>query len=133
MNPIETVQQLYADFGRGDVPAILARLAPDVDWEYNTFPNPVPWLQPRRGPEQVAGFFQALAGLEFTRFEPLHCFGSGNFVVSLVNAAFTVKATGKQVVELEEVHLWHFDEQGRVARFRHRVDSWQMVQALQGD
>lgn len=96
MNPIETVQQLYADFGRGDVPAILARLADDVDWEYNTFPNPVPWLQPRRGRDQVAGFFQALAGLEFSRFEPLQCFGSGQFVVSLVNVEFTVKATGRR-------------------------------------
>ena len=27
----ETVQQLYAAFGRGDVPAILEHLAPDVE------------------------------------------------------------------------------------------------------
>lgn len=133
MNPIETVQQIYAAFGRGDVPAILATLAEDVDWEYNTFPNPVPWLQPRRGRDQVPAFFQALSALEFTRFEPLHFMANGNLVVSLVNVEFTVKSTGKKVVEMEEVHLWHFDAQGQVARFRHRVDSWQMAQALKGD
>ena len=46
MTPIETVQHLYAAFGRGDVPTILAGLADDVDWEHDAFPNPVPWLQP---------------------------------------------------------------------------------------
>lgn len=40
MSPIETVRQIYAAFGRGDVPAILACLAEDVDWEYGQPPNP---------------------------------------------------------------------------------------------
>lgn len=33
MAPIETVQQIYAAFGRGDVPFILSQLADDVEWE----------------------------------------------------------------------------------------------------
>ena len=65
MTPIETVQQIYAAFGRGDVPAILAHLADDVEWEYATAPNPIPWLQPLRGRGQVPKFFEALfAGIE---------------------------------------------------------------------
>lgn len=129
MNPIETVQQIYADFARGDVPAILARLADDVEWEYGHFPNPVPWLQPRRGRAAVAGFFEALAGVEFVRFEPKHFMASGPVVVDLVDAEFVVRATGRKVVEIDEVHIWHLDAAGRVAKFRHRADSWQQALA----
>ena len=73
MTPLETVQHMYAAFGRGDVPAILACLAEDVQWEYGErgpSPAPVPWLQPRRGRDAVIGFFEALTALEFSRFVP---------------------------------------------------------------
>ncbi|MFL6203479.1 MAG: nuclear transport factor 2 family protein [Thermoanaerobaculia bacterium] len=66
----ETVQEIYAAFGRGDVPAILERLAPDVEWEYGASPTEVPWLQPRQGRAGAAEFFASLANLEFHRFEP---------------------------------------------------------------
>lgn len=133
MTPRETVQSIYAAFGRGDIPAILATMAEDVDWEYNAFPNPVPWLQPRRGRAGVQAFFEALAALEFNQFEPRHFLAEGPLVVALCDVTLTVKATGKQIVEPEEVHIWHFDDQGRVARFRHRSDTWQMAQALRAD
>jgi ketosteroid isomerase-like protein len=42
---IATVQEIYAAFGRGDIPAILDRLAEDIDWE----PDP-PVDVRRRGP-----------------------------------------------------------------------------------
>ena len=133
MTPIERIQQLYAAFGRGDVPAILAGLAEGVQWEYNAFPNPAPWLQPLQGRANVARFFEALGAIELTQFEPRHFFSSGNLVVDLVDVAFTVKATGKRVLEPETVHLWHLNDDGLVTRFRHRVDTWQTAQALKGD
>lgn len=133
MTPIERVQSLYAAFGRGDVPAILAELADDVQWEYNAFPNPVPWLQPLQGRANVARFFEALGAIELTQFEPRHFFGQGNLVVDLIDVAYTVKATGKKAVEPETVHIWHFNPDGKVARFRHRADTWQAVQAIKGD
>ena len=34
MAHLQTVQQIYEAFGRGDVPAIQAKLTQDVDWEY---------------------------------------------------------------------------------------------------
>ncbi len=48
MNHVETVQQMYEAFGKGDVPAILAHLASDVEWEYGVNSTDVPWLQLRR-------------------------------------------------------------------------------------
>jgi len=133
MTPIETVQQIYAAFGRGDVPAILAHLADDVEWEYNAFPNPAPWLQTIKGRANVPAFFQALGAIRLTQFEPRQFFGDDRTVVDLVDVRFVVEATGKEVIEPEAVHIWHFDDAGKVRRFRHRVDTWQTAQALKGD
>ena len=33
MRHTETVREIYASFERGDLPAILKRLAEDVEWE----------------------------------------------------------------------------------------------------
>jgi uncharacterized protein len=134
MTPIETVQHLYAAFGRGDVPAILACLAEDVQWEHDTFPNPVPWLQPLKGREQVPRFFEALAGhIDFSRFEPKTILAQGDTVVSLIDLEATVRRTGKRVVEIDEIHIWRFNAQGQVTRFRHRCDTWQQAMALRAD
>ena len=134
MTPIETVQHIYAAFGRGDVAAILDCLADDVEWEYGGSTSPVPWLQPLRGRQQVPRFFDTLATqVEFHSFVPKQCLGDGRLVVGLVDLDATVRATGKRVVEVDEVHLFHFDERGRVARFRHRADTWLQAMALRND
>lgn len=135
MNHLATISDVYAAFGRGDVPAILAHLADDIDWEYDTFPNPVPWLQPLRGREQIPQFFEALLSrVQMTQFEPRGFFTNGsNTVVDLIDVKFIVRATGKEVVEPEAVHIWHFNDQGQVQRFRHRVDTWQSALALRAD
>ncbi len=131
MSPTETVQQIYAAFGRGDIPFILAQLAEDVDWEHDNV-SPVPWLQPLKGRAQVPRFFDALmSNIEITEFVPTFFGAHGDTVVSLVNLKFTVRATGKPVVEPDEVHIWRFNAAGQVQRFRHRADTWQTVQALQ--
>jgi ketosteroid isomerase-like protein len=39
---ISTVQSMYAAFGRGDVPGILAHLSPDVSWEFEA-PGETSW------------------------------------------------------------------------------------------
>jgi len=133
MSPVETVQHIYAAFGRGDIPAILACLAEDVDWEYGTFPNPVPWLQHRSGRAQVPGFFEALAAVDFHVFQPLKVLGDADCAIGLVHLEATVKATGKRVVEPGEIHIFHFNDQGQVQRFRHAADTWQHAMALQKD
>ena len=124
MNRIDTVQQIYAAFGRGDVPAILQKLAEDVEWEYATGPNPIPWLQPLRGRDQVPKFFEALfSNIEISRFEVGKIFGDGDTVVDLVTLEYTARATGRKVQEIDEVHIWHFNAAGQVQRFRHRADT----------
>ena len=134
MSNLEVVQGIYKAFGRGDVPAILEKLSDQVDWEYSyrQTPNPVPWLQPREDQAGVAKFFESLSTVEFHHFTPKAFLEGPGMVVGLFDLEFTVKATGKRVVETDEVHIWHFDESGKVVRFRHCVDTYQHVMACQG-
>lgn len=123
---IETVQSIYAAFGRGDVPTILAALAEDITWEYAPVSTDVPWLQARRGHAGAGAFFATL-GAEMTieKFQVTHLLAADRLVVATIEIDFTVKRTGKRVHEVDEVHLWHFDAQGKVARFRHVCDTHQ--------
>jgi uncharacterized protein len=132
MSHAQTVQQIYESFAKGDVPAILARLAPDIDWEYGGTSTDVPWLQPRRGRPAVGGFFEALLALDFHAFTPKTILESGPTVVVLVDLEATVKATGRRVAEVDEVHIWHFNDDGLVQRFRHRCDTHLQWQAYRG-
>lgn len=122
MSNIGTVQNIYAAFGRGDVPTILSHLAEDVSWEDDAS-GELPLLVPRSGRAGVGEFFAAIGATGFTRFEPTAFLESGNVVVALVDVAFTVKATGKQVEQLDEAHIWRFNDSGLVQNFRHRVDT----------
>lgn len=123
MDNLTTTQAIYAAFGRGDIPAILATLSDDVEWEYGATRNDAPWLKRGRGRDGAGSFFASLAGMDIHRFGVNSILAGDNVTVALVNIEFTVKATGKRVVEEDEVHIWHFDKQGKVARFRHRVDT----------
>lgn len=125
MSNLETVQQLYQAFGRGDVPEILSKLSDNVEWEYGSTSTSVPWLQRRQGREAVAGFFKSLEEIEMTRFVPKEFFEKGDTVVVLLDVEFTVRSTGKGVSEEDQIHIWRFSPEGKVIRFRHRADTHQ--------
>ncbi len=40
----DAVKAMYESFGKGDVPAILARLAPDVVWEHDWGGESLKWF-----------------------------------------------------------------------------------------
>ncbi len=123
---IKVVQELYQAFGRGDVAAILERLADDVEWEHDwAAAHGIPWIQPRRGRADVGGFFAALARLDFQRFELVNLLEGGNQVVGVFQVAHRDRETGKDFRDLE-LHLWTFDQADRVVRFRHVLDTHQM-------
>src|SRR5690349_14375674 len=131
MSHIETVQQIYAAFGRGDVPAILAHLADDVAWEAwddnHAQRAGVPWLRPRRGRDGAAEFFAAVGGWEIRDFKVLRLLEADDAVVAEV-AIDAVTESGAPVRD-EELHLWSFGPGGRVTRFRHYVDTAKHIAA----
>jgi uncharacterized protein len=130
MTNVQTVRSMYDSFGKQNIPAILECLADDVEWEYAYPDTPVPWLKPRRGRHGAGEFFQSLAALDFKRFEVKSVVADGNLVIAIVSLDAVVRATGKHIVEMDEVHLWHFDDRGRVNRFRHVADTLQHASAL---
>lgn len=130
MTPVEKIHRIYAAFLGGDIPAILSALAVDVVWEYGIAASPIPWLERRDGRNAVAGFFEDLKLVDIVRFEPSALLADGDLVVALFDVEMVVKATGKRVVEIDEVHIWRFNAEGLVKSFRHQVDSWSLAQAL---
>jgi ketosteroid isomerase-like protein len=125
---VDTIKAIYESFGRGDIAAILARLAPDIEWEHDWGAPPLKWYQPRRGRDGVPQFFAALADFEFLRFEPVAFLEGGNMVAVPIQLELRVKANGKTIKDLE-AHLWTFGDDGLVTRFRHFVDSRQFALA----
>lgn len=81
----------------------------------------------------VANFFAALAALDFKKFEPKTLLDGGDCIVALIGIEFVVKANVRVVREDEEAHVWHFDGDGLVTNFRHKVDThkhWTAFQAI---
>src|SRR5688572_15614794 len=129
MSNLAAVQDIYDAFGKGDVPRILGHISEDVAWEHGAGANDVPWLQPRRGRKGAAEFLSSLADLRFEQFQPKTFLESGNLVVVLLDVAATVISTGGRITEEDQIHLWTFDRDGQVERFRHRVDTLQHQRA----
>jgi hypothetical protein len=82
---IDTVREIYEHSGRrGDVGVILDPLDHAVDRETQVPVSGVPWLQARPGKSNIVGFFQALAPLKITRFEPRTFFDGGDKIFVLI-------------------------------------------------
>jgi ketosteroid isomerase-like protein len=125
---LETVQTIYAAFGRGDVPAILECLDDDVEWDVDGKSHGIPILEPRAGKQNVPAFFESLGSVDFLRFEPQNFLTGGNQVAVPIQLVVKVKETGAEVHELE-IHLWTFAENGKVKRFFHSIDRHSLVKA----
>jgi ketosteroid isomerase-like protein len=126
---IDTVNAIYAAFGRGDVPAILSHLADEVAWEDGAVDHGVPWLRPGTGKAHVEAFFGIAGGsFDFKRFEVSHVLDGGDVVVALLQVEAMIRDTGKGIDNLE-VHVWRFGPDGKVAAFNHVVDTHQHVLA----
>jgi len=115
-------QSAYEAFGRGDIAALAALMADDIEWVLPGDPNDNPMAGTYRGKDEVLAWFGRLAeDLDFTAFEPRDFIAQGDKVVSIVHAEATVRNTGRSVVN-DEAHLWTFKE-GKVARFRIYFDT----------
>lgn len=118
-----TVAGIYEAFGSGDIPSILEKLHPDVEWDVHDHGHGVPWLKGRKGKGDVAGFFESLQGFDFHQFDVKNVLVGGDQVVALVALRATWKETGKTLDEDSEVHVWTFDDEGLVTSMRHVVDT----------
>lgn len=125
---VAVVQELYAAFGRGDLPALLARLDPEIEWGANvdySLPaaHAVPCYEPGRGHAFVAEYFRRLAkSYEIHLFQPRSFMADGTEVGVRIEVDFTIWLTGRRI-RGEVVHHWIVDAAGRVTRFRDFEDT----------
>jgi ketosteroid isomerase-like protein len=127
MGNTEMVRAAYAAFEVGDVPAVLASLADDVEWtEAEGFPTAGTY---RGHDEIVQGVFMPLVQ-EYDGFtvKPESFVGEGDMVISVGWYEGTYKAAGK-VARARFAHVWHVRD-GKVASFEQIVDSATFNQAL---
>ena len=126
---VDLVKNLYAAFGRGDIPTILASLTADCQWisSGEGIPNSGHYV----GPAGAAEFFQKLAASEdVTRFEPREYFTSGDDVIAHGFEECRIKSNGR-MVSTTWMMLFRI-RQGKVAYFETVYDTAAYAAAHKG-
>ena len=128
---LSTVQGIYEAFGRGDIPAVLDALSEDVTWEQwadnHAQAAGVPWLVERHGRDGAAEFFAIVGTFDIPDFQVLSLMAGGNQVVAEVVIEANTPEGGHY--RDEELHLWTFDDGGKVSRMRHYTDTAKHIAA----
>lgn len=125
----EIAQGLYAAFGRGDIPSVLATLSPDVCW---TEAEGGPYGGVSVGPDAVLrNVFMRLGG-EWDGYSavPRQFVAEGDTVVALGDYSGTYKATGKSF-KAPFAHVWTFRD-GKAISFHQHTDTAVHQKPLQG-
>lgn len=126
---IQVVQDLYAAFGRGDVPGVLELLAEDVDWFFNGRSQDIPFAGRWQGREEMMDFFRTVGETcEVLAFGPNEVITLGEHVLSLGHERVRVRATGREF-ETDWAHLFTVQD-GQVVRLREFYDTAVMAQAF---
>lgn len=126
---VEIVQNLYSAFAKGDVPAVLEKFHPKIEWnEAENFPyaDGNPYI----GPQTVLeGVFARLGAeweywnlIEQTYYEA----NSGEIIVTGRYKAKN-KMTAKEI-NVQFVHMWTLED-GMVTKFQQYADTYQVVEA----
>jgi ketosteroid isomerase-like protein len=125
LNPVRGV---YDAFAKGDIPAVLGFLSPDIEW---TEAEGTPYGGTYIGPQAVLeGVFMPL-GTEWDGYAavPDEFIDGGDAVVVLGRYSGTYKATGKSF-QANFAHVWKVRE-GKAVRFVQYVDTLIVQRALQ--
>ncbi len=128
---LAVVGGIYEAFGRGDIAFILDQIADDCAWESwldNHGQNAgIPPMQPRRGREGVAEFFAYVATMQIADFQVLDMLSSDHQVV--VEVKISIAMPDGSTLTDEELHLYSLDDEGKVSRMRHYVDTAKQIEA----
>ena len=130
MSNIALLKNLYAEFGRGNIPAVLGAMSPDIKWysaEGNPYmPSGAPWV----GPDAILNNLFIKIGNDWDKFvvhtKAFH--DAGNSVIVEVRYTGTVKATGKSV-DAQACHIWDVKD-GKITKFQQYLDTAQLQDAF---
>lgn len=117
---LEVVQSIYAAFAKGDVPAVLGKLASDVRW---TEAEGGPYGGVSIGPSSVLDNVFTKLGSDWDGFsaEADEFIANDDVVVALGNYSGTYKATGKSF-KAPFAHVWRM-QNGKAISFDQYTDT----------
>jgi ketosteroid isomerase-like protein len=125
VNNLAILKKGYEDFGKGDIPAVLAVFDENIEW---TEAEGFPYAGTYKGPQNVAeGVFTKL-GTEWDGYtvKANEFIDAGDRIVVLGKYSGTYKATGKSF-EAEFAHVWTLRD-GKAVNFMQYADT-ALVQA----
>lgn len=125
---VETVQRLYDTLGRGDVPSLLALMAPEIEWtEAERFPY---YAGTWRTPKAVIEGLLVPLGRDWLAFSatPTDYVAEGERVVALGRYSGTYKATGRSFIA-PFAHLWTV-RHGKITGFVQYTDTAKVLEAV---
>ena len=126
---VSLVKGIYEAFGSGDVPAVVAALGADVEWnEAENFPYADG--NPYHGPDAVMNGVFARLGSDWDGFavEPREFLDAGDTVVMTGRYTGTCKATGRPMNPWV-AHFWTFED-GKAVQFQQLVDTLAVARAV---
>lgn len=127
MSNVNIVKGLYAAFERGDLDAVFAAIAPDVEW---TESNGIPWSGTFVGHQAVLEGVFAKIGAEWENFTATvdQFIDAGDVVITLGVDSGTYKATGKPM-QAPAASIWTL-RHGKVVKFVQYIDTLAVASAL---
>jgi ketosteroid isomerase-like protein len=130
VNNVNLLKSLYDAFGRGDIPAVLGAMSPDINWfqaEGNPYrPSGEVWV----GPDTVLNNLFMRLGAEWDGFtvHPKAFHDAGDSVIVEARYTGTFKPTGKSM-DAQVCHVWDVKD-GKVSRFQQYVDTAKLQEVM---
>jgi ketosteroid isomerase-like protein len=127
---VEVVQEIYAAFGRGDIPVLLNLMSEEVEWVYPG-PSLIPFAGTHHGSEGIADFLSSVVEtLDIEQFEPHEFVAQDDTVVVLGYERSHVKATDR-TFEQEWAHVYTLRD-GKVVKVRLIENTAALAAAFEG-
>ena len=130
MDNVTRLKNVYEAFGRGEMPAVLAAMSPDIRWhqaEGNPYnPSGEAWV----GPDAVLNNLFVRIGGDWDGFtvNPKTYHDAGDSVVVEGRYRGTFKATGKSM-DIQFCHVWHIRD-GKAIKFQQYLDTAKVQDAM---
>ncbi len=133
MSNIQLAKDIYAAFGRGDIPTVLAALHPEIEWReaegHPYKPDGAAWV----GPQAVLDELFMRLGSEWDGYTvtvgTLH--DAGDHVVTEGRYTSVYKASGKSL-DAQMCHVLRFRD-GKLVSFQQYVDTGQLQKVMAKD
>src|SRR3990172_3748291 len=126
---LKTVEQIYENFLKGNLPGILNSFSEDIVWKEPPH-GPAPLAGTFSGKKEVTDFFMKMnEALEILSFESRKIIAHENLVIAICYYQARSKTTGKQW-ETDFVEVWKLDN-NKVVEFQIFKDSAAELLAFQ--